>query len=142
MQGPIALALAAAMLALLTGAPAAEERGTYTKAQAAAGKQVYADHCARCHGTKLEGGQGPALVGKGFEKSLDVDHITANQLYDFITSHMPRNEPGFLTDEHYLAAFAYLLSANGYPAGRSALTKEKLRSVKLRPFPRSGRDVK
>jgi polar amino acid transport system substrate-binding protein len=115
--------------------PPAAEKGGYSAAQAETGKTVYATHCARCHGAALKGGAAPALIGEPFARSLDVDHMTAPQLYDFITSHMPRNEPGFLSDAQYLAALAYLLSANGYPSGGTPLAKETLRSLALRPHP-------
>ncbi|HEY6769604.1 MAG TPA: cytochrome c, partial [Candidatus Sulfotelmatobacter sp.] len=40
--------------------------GCYTTAQAANGAKAYQRACASCHGAKLKGGMGPALVGKQF----------------------------------------------------------------------------
>ena len=35
---------------------------------------------------------------------------------------MPKNAPGSLTDEVYREIVAYLLSANGFPAGKKGLS--------------------
>ena len=123
--------------AAMTGVVAQQPRaGSYTSEQATAGRQVYQSHCARCHGARLDGGaSGPAVTGEAFARALDVGPMSAPQLYDFITSHMPRAQPGSLTDEQFLQAFAFLLSANGYPTGETPLTKRTLSTMALRPYP-------
>jgi len=131
MNGPVALALLALALATAASPVRAAERGMYTAGQAQAGRAVYASHCAQCHGAGMQGGTGPALVGEPFERSLAHDHLSAPQLFDFITSHMPAGEPGLLADKQYLQAFAHLLARNGYPAGDTPLTKANLGRVKL-----------
>src|ERR671924_41850 len=40
--------------------------GVFSDAQAARGQALYTAQCASCHGGKLEGAQGPPLVGAGF----------------------------------------------------------------------------
>ncbi len=40
--------------------------GWYTTAQAASGAKAYQKTCASCHGAKLQGGMGPALIGRQF----------------------------------------------------------------------------
>ena len=138
----VASALCATALGSFAGWLSAAEVGAFTKAQADAGSRVYTSHCARCHGARLEGGMGPPLAGEAFVRTLDVDSTTAPQLYDFITSHMPRHQAGILTDQQYLRAFAFILSANGYPSGQKALTKQTLNTVELRPYPgRGGRST-
>ena len=50
--------------------------GAYTEAQARSGKRAYAEHCAGCHGVKLEGkGSVQALSGSDFiQRCVDNGH--------------------------------------------------------------------
>src|SRR5580700_10024899 len=48
----------------LAGSTGAE--GWYSTAQAAQGATLFGQKCAVCHGAKLQGGAGPALVGSQF----------------------------------------------------------------------------
>ena len=131
----IAIALLiAGMVAVAPIAHAADE-GHYTAAQAQAGRTVYATNCALCHGANLQGGSAPVLVGGKFTKSLQSDPMTAPQLYEFITSHMPGGEPGVLGDAQFLQVFAFVLSMNGHPAGDRPLSRQTLGEVKLLPNP-------
>jgi alcohol dehydrogenase (cytochrome c) len=54
----------ACALTLAQNAPGSS--GWYTTAQAANGAKAYQKACASCHGANLQGGMGPALVGKQF----------------------------------------------------------------------------
>jgi mono/diheme cytochrome c family protein len=131
----VVFAALAGMLTVSQSPAASAADGAYASAQAAAGEQVYRQHCARCHGAQLQGQASPPLVGEKFARTLTADPVTAPQLYEFITSHMPRNQPGILGDGDFLAAFAFLLSRNGYPSGDQPLRKETLGNVKLLPYP-------
>ena len=112
--------------------------GYYTHAQAAHGAKVFNAHCSSCHGANLEGGAGPPLTGKQFKSYLNFSKISGSQLLDFITSQMPYNNPGSLSQGQYLAALAHVFRTDGYPSGHKALTKARLKCLKLLPYPKSG----
>ncbi|HTW86102.1 MAG TPA: cytochrome c [Candidatus Sulfotelmatobacter sp.] len=125
-----ALVAALSSAALLTGAllrpsgsgaaPAAP--ALYTAGQAATGAAVYAGKCALCHGAALEGGAGPPLSGPNLTTLGTKTHLTVGDMFGYITTNMPFNDPGSLSHDQYVAALAYILKQNGYPAGSTALT--------------------
>lgn len=95
--------------------------GVYDAAQAASGVRQYAQSCAPCHGAGLNGnGESPPLIGGEF---LDhFDGLTVGDLFDRIIRTMPKNMPGSLSLQSYAAVLAYILEANGFPAGHSPLS--------------------
>jgi hypothetical protein len=101
--------------------------GVYTTGQAARGQDAYREHCMRCH----EGNDqdGPDLKGSGFVDRWRSD--TLNVLFTQITTNMPGNRPGGLDERTYVDVLAFLLSANGLPAGGKELTTDVIRSVQL-----------
>ncbi len=107
----------------------------YTRAQAAAGKEVYDKTCAVCHGDHLQGGVGPALAGQQFLSVSQYQKISAEYFYHFMATHMPLTAPGSLTKQQYLDIMAYMLEVNGYPAGTHELrdSKEELKAIKIEP---------
>ncbi|WP_165784477.1 c-type cytochrome [Zhengella mangrovi] len=107
----------------------------YSKEQAVHGRTVYNQSCAACHGGKLQGGAGPALRGKKFSGSLSYGNMTASQLFDFMSKHMPKNEPGSLPEKAYWDVFAYMLCENGFKAGKTALDADSVGNVTLLPLP-------
>ena len=107
----------------------------FSKSQVQAGKKAYAQNCAACHGSSLQGGAGPALEGSKFESSLSFGNMSSTQLYDFIAQHMPKNDPGSLSEKHYLQIYSYVLSRNGFSSGQADLTKKDLKKIKLLPLP-------
>jgi mono/diheme cytochrome c family protein len=126
----LSLSLALAAAAGLTLAPAgAQSTGVYSAAQAATGAGAYAASCAACHGVHLEGIAGPSLAGDAFLARWTGK--TASDLNDFVSALMPQDNPGSLKPDEYLALLAFILQQNKYPAGPSALTAAKLKTVKL-----------
>ena len=97
--------------------------GIFTEVQAERGRVVYEAHCAECHGENLGGGEmAPGLTGVAFRfrwRGLEVTDI-----YDSVESTMPPEEPGTLGDQAYIDLVAFLLSANGYPAGDRELAAD------------------
>lgn len=91
----------------------------YTEAQATAGKQLFADKCALCHGPNLEGRAGPALKGKMF-LSKEAAHTVA-EIFRILAQNMPAQMPGTLSHDEYVKIMSFLLQQNGYPAGTSEL---------------------
>jgi len=57
--------------------------------------------------------------------------------FAFISSRMPRNNPGGLTEQPYADALAYLLQPTGYPAGKTELAPDAdaLRGIRLEALP-------
>ena len=90
-----------------SGAPAAATGSVpYTAAQVKAGATVYKNHCSSCHGAKLQGVSGPALVGAAFAHSnLDV-----GQIYAIVSQQMPLTAPASLSKADYAAVMAYVLA--------------------------------
>ncbi len=93
----------------------------FTVAQADAGRALYAQSCAGCHGANFEGsGDAPPLSGSTF--LLKWRPKMVSELFGEILQNMPTTNPGSLGEAASLAATAYLLQRNGAPAGAQALT--------------------
>ena len=94
----------------------------YTGVQAKHGVRLYSQHCAGCHGDKLEGkGNFPALSGEAFlKRCADSDH-TVDDVFYIMRAFMPYNEPGKLSQQQYVEILAYVLKVNDFAAGATAL---------------------
>ena len=103
--------------------------GVYSAEQAARGKEAYDRLCSACHQPDLRGGRGSALIGDLFWSHWGEDSI--GSLFDLMKSAMPRGEPGSLTDAEYLDITTYVLQSNGYPAGSTELTPDRLARVRI-----------
>lgn len=101
--------------------------GVYTEQQAARGEEQYEAICATCH----EGDEPEANPPKGSEFIERWREAPVSFLYNFIHTNMPGDKPGSLPEATYLDVVAYLLNANGYPAGTSELTTPKADSILL-----------
>jgi len=105
-------------LALVAGqAPA----GSYTAAQAAAGRTTYQAQCASCHLPDLKGsGDAAPLAGSEFMGSWG--RRSPRELLSFMQLTMPPTRPGSLNTEEYVNLAAFVLQQNGGVAGNQALT--------------------
>ncbi len=97
--------------------------GVYTPAQARRGEEQFEQHCASCHRRDLGGFSGPPLKGDRFldqwrEFPFDV-------LFNVLRTQMPLDRPGALPPGAYLDIAAYILEANGLPAGDAELSAER-----------------
>lgn len=131
-------AIVATTLLLLTASLSAAADGSrayFTNSQVKHGAAVFSNHCAKCHGSQMQGKTGPALAGEDFRESVSYSKMSGKQLFDFISSQMPYDAPGSLTDKQYRWVMAYILKQNGFPAGGQPLTHASLDKVKLLPFP-------
>jgi mono/diheme cytochrome c family protein len=130
----LAAAAPAAAIAQGAGAQAAKP-ALYTADQANAGAAVYAQSCAACHGSQLEGVAAPALKGPAFGDMANAQSLTADALLDVISNTMPQSDPGSLKPEEFAAVTAYILQQNGYPAGSAALANGAagLKDAKVTP---------
>ena len=101
--------------------------GVYTDAQAKRGEAAYGMNCAKCHeGADVDG---PPLNGDPFIDRWREDRLAT--LFTFIRTNMPRDTPGKLAESDYRDIVAYLLQANGYPAGKAELTAAALENTQL-----------
>ena len=132
----IALAVLVASLALL---PATAQRrepgfgvvvtgakdGWYTAEQAAQGEVLYSEHCARCHGVRLEGvlGLNPPLAGDTFLSRWSYRSL--DQLFSYTRGTMPLDAPRTLQDQTYVRIISYVLAVNGFPAGHDPLRPDR-----------------
>ena len=117
-------ALCAAVLGLSLTAAAQSGRsatsGVYSKAQADRGAALFADSCARCHGSSMEGlDVAPPLTGPRFLGNYVNQPAAA--LASRIRASMPLDMPGSLGLQASADLTAAILAANGYPAGAMEL---------------------
>lgn len=118
------------------GAVSAQEKtqwdGIYTVEQAQRGDQLYAEHCATCHGPDLSGGEmAPGLTGGDF--AANWNDLNLGQLFDRIKMSMPQNNPGSLNRQQVADIIAFVMSKSNFPAGTSELSTqaEELTAIKF-----------
>ena len=104
----------------------------------AAGREVFAAQCSRCHGPKGEGDVGPALVGGQGTlrtarplKTVGSYWPYATTLWDFINRAMPFDQPGLLKPPEVYAVVAYVLSLNGIIADAGVMDAKSLPKVRM-----------
>jgi mono/diheme cytochrome c family protein len=88
------------------------QTGVYSAEQAARGEDVYAGMCKSCH-------TAASHTGVAFQKSWDGHSLL--DLFGYISTKMPKNEPGSLAPEEYADVLAYLLKLNQMPVGKTEL---------------------
>ncbi len=104
--------------------------GAYTAEQAARGEAVYGSHCSSCHQADFSGTEeASALAGDAFMEAWRED--TVGNLYTRVRNLMPFDEPASLSDADYLDSVAYLLQANGFPAGSRELTAAGAADIRI-----------
>ena len=117
-----AFALLAAVAAPGQQPGASTTRGVYTEAQAAQGAELYKSACATCHGDTLVGTyEVPALTGRFVS---NWSNGSVGTLFDYVSRAMPQMAPGSLSPEDNAKIVAYLLKANGMPAGAQPLPSD------------------
>lgn len=97
--------------------------GVYTAAEARAGRDMYAGLCANCHAAISH-------TGPGFRKKWAGKPLS--DLFTYIRTMMPKNEPASLAYEDYGVLLAYMLQLNKMPAGREPLSTDSLVLAKIR----------
>jgi mono/diheme cytochrome c family protein len=123
----VALALAVPAMGGAQAAPRTRSsastvsRRYYSEEQAKRGKEQYAQNCAQCHMASLKGaGTAPALIGDDFLR----DFYSVNDLFIKTSVTMPGDNVHGLSSGAYLNIVAYLLQANGLPAGSAPLKSD------------------
>ncbi|HZT06482.1 MAG TPA: c-type cytochrome [Chloroflexota bacterium] len=139
MSSPIPAAILACSAVVFVATAAASGAGKPTDpplraaqaGQAAAGRAVFQEICANCHGESGEGiDDAPAVIGPG---NALADYRTAGRLFNFISSEMPDDDPGSLTQQQYYDVLAYLLDQNGWNPTGSAIDASTVGSIPLAP---------
>ena len=93
---------------------------------------LYANACASCHGTALNGGESaPPLTGGEFFSNWNG--LTVGDLFDRIRVSMPADNPGKLTREQDADILAFILNINQFPEGSTELDHrtEVLKQIRL-----------
>lgn len=102
-----------------------------------AGRALYRDQCARCHGAAGEGGSGGHLVGRGPLTGPEADKTVGNYwpfattLFDFTRRAMPMDKPGSLSADETYAVTAFVLFLNGIVDGQAVLDANSLAAVRM-----------
>jgi S-disulfanyl-L-cysteine oxidoreductase SoxD len=110
-------------IAVLAAAEPSVWDGVYTAEQTRRGETAYLSACASCHGTALEGGDmTPPLVGGAFTSNWN--DLTVGDLFERIRTTMPLDKPGQLSRQQNADTIAFILKANGWPAGATELPPE------------------
>jgi PQQ-dependent dehydrogenase (methanol/ethanol family) len=97
------------------------------------GSQVYAAHCAMCHGPALRGGGAPPLAGSTFLARWSGRE--AGELTTLIATTMPGNASGKLSPEQYRDVDDFILTANGFRPGAKILAVDGAGPAKPAPGP-------
>ena len=107
--------------------------GVYTDEQASRGKDVYAGSCRSCHTPASH-------TGVTFNKWWRGKQLS--DLFGFIRTTMPKNDPGSLAPEDVADVTAYLLKMNAMPTGPAelppdvdSLKKFRIETKPSRPSP-------
>ncbi len=113
-------ALAGACLAGVVTLVGQQGAGPFTADQAAAGRAVYQASCSSCHLPDLAGrNEAPQLAGANFMTAWRGR--STRELFEYVSATMPPTGAN-LSAEQYLAVTAFILQANGIPAGSDPLT--------------------
>jgi mono/diheme cytochrome c family protein len=105
--------------------------GVYTDEQASRGKDVYAGSCRSCHSPMSH-------TGATFNKWWRGKPLS--DLFTFVSTRMPKNDPGSLAPEDVADVVAYLLKMNAMPVGAAELPPDadSLKRFRIEAKPKSG----
>ena len=104
----------------------------------AAGRELFAAQCARCHGPNGEGDVGARLIGGQGTlatprpiKTVGSFWPYATTLWDYINRAMPFDRPSLLQPPEVYAAVAYVLNLNGIIEADQVMDATSLPKVKM-----------
>jgi mono/diheme cytochrome c family protein len=86
--------------------------GVYTAGQAKRGEEVYYSICVSCH---PKGTYTTPVFREKWNGHL------VSELFAFVSTQMPKEQPGTLDQQDYADVIAYLLKLNGAPVGKNEL---------------------
>ena len=100
--------------------------GVYSAAQARSGRNVFRGACESCHA--LSELTGPTFWNKVAGKPLA-------ELFTYVSTKMPSDDPGSLGEEYYTSVLAFMLQLNGMPAGEKDLPADSTALAKILVVP-------
>lgn len=104
--------------------------GVYAAAQADRGRAVYETQCFECHNGDLDPqNTASRLVGDRFMDRWREDSL--GNLFNFVSTSMPRRAPASLTKNAYLDVVSYVLQLNKFPAGSQELSTDVLEGIRV-----------
>lgn len=98
-----------------------------------AGQRIYAERCATCHGSALQGAGGPPLAGITFAARWSGRE--ASELYKTISTTMPLNAVGGLSADQYRQVYELILTVSGMSAGSGILKQTGPAQIAAGPDP-------
>jgi len=108
------------------------------KGTAAAGKVIFENQCASCHGDGGRGATAEELVARpqpltdeGASKVIGAYWPYATTIFDFVRRSMPAFAPGSLSADDVYAVTAYLLAASKLIAETDEMNAQTLPAVKM-----------
>lgn len=113
--------VALCMASLLTGC-------NTTKESSDPGLALFSQHCSVCHGSDGGGLVGPAIMGN---KASLQKYGNAQSLLEYISTTMPQNHPGGLTEKAYRDLLAFLLMRNNFVSSEWKPQSGDLRAIQL-----------
>ena len=123
----LVITVALAIGCILAGAAWSAEApatGSYTEEQFERGAVLYQQECGLCHGSGLDDGAAPALIGSTFRKTWSMLGANVAELYNRIATTMPPREDNLLTEDQNLDILSYMLGLNNVLQGTEALRNE------------------
>jgi nitrate/TMAO reductase-like tetraheme cytochrome c subunit len=109
--------------------PSSKVDGWYSVEQATAGERLFEVSCSGCHGTRLQGGAGPALSGVTWKQKFGGAKLLT--VWGEIKGPMADYAGKTFTTQQSLDILAYLLQQNGLPAGTLPLADTRELSYTL-----------
>jgi cytochrome c2 len=100
--------------------------GVFTTAQAVSGRSLYRASCESCH--TLTEFAGPPFWNEWVGKTLA-------ELFGYIRSSMPKDNPASLGDDDYANATAFILQMNQMPPGDQTLAPDSTALSKIKVVP-------
>ena len=104
----------------------------------AAGREIFAARCSKCHGEKANGDVGPPLVGGQGTlatakplKTVGSYWPYATTVWDYINRAMPFDQPGLLKPPEVYAVVAYILNLNDIISTDQVMDAKSLPKVKM-----------
>ena len=114
------LLLLMTLICSVMAAPRSVWDGVFSKEQVNRGQSAYNSQCARCHGESLLGGENsPPLADKDFLERWSGKPV--GSLVELTKRTMPSDGPGKLSRRQVTDIAAFILNANGFPAGKGDL---------------------
>jgi mono/diheme cytochrome c family protein len=121
---------AASLVSSLAGRMAAQApsirstmSGVYTNAQARRGEDTFMGTCVSCH---------PIATYTGTNFAVAWGRRPLSDLFDWVSTKMPKSDPGSLTPKEAAQVVAYILKKNEIPPGKTDLPPDEAVLSKIR----------